>query len=127
MRSQELSQQNTRSKKIEAIRQQVASAYNLFDQFGRDEEALADITRAFIEDLIDYGEEDIRLAFKSWRKKHDKMPRPSNITFLIENPIRVNSHIMRWSEYQDKYPEKSFADFKKYVSESLQKEIENHA
>lgn len=57
----------------------VAQSYHIFNRYGKDNEALKDIARAFIEDLSEYREEQITNAFRSWREKSSGMPTPSNI------------------------------------------------
>jgi hypothetical protein len=63
----------------------VSQSYNIFNRFGKDSTAIADITRAFIEDLQPYTIEQITKAFKQWRQTESGMPVPANIQDLIKN------------------------------------------
>jgi hypothetical protein len=58
---------------------QVAQSYNIFNRYGKDTDALRDITRAFIEDLNEFTPDQITHGFKAWRRKRDGMPAPANI------------------------------------------------
>lgn len=57
----------------------VSQSYNIFNRYGKDTDALKDITRAFIEDLREFSADQITGGFKAWRKRKDGMPTPANI------------------------------------------------
>jgi hypothetical protein len=72
----------------------VSQSYNIFNRFGKDSTAIADITRAFIEDLQPYTIEQITKAFKQWRQTESGMPVPANIQDLIKNGAKKNDAML---------------------------------
>lgn len=81
----------------------VAQSYHVFNRYGKDSEALQDITRSFIEDLNDYSHEQITEAFKSWRRQSAGMPAPANIIEIIKSKksLQSENRLKSWAEFQN--------------------------
>lgn len=100
----------------------VSQSYNIFNRFGKDSNALKDMTRAFIEDLTEYSEDQITNAFKSWRRQSSGMPTPANIIDSINTVISTKkaSH-KKFSEWQmnpEQGYEKNWSGFKDYLEDN---------
>jgi hypothetical protein len=94
----------------------VAQSYNIFNRFGKDSSAIADITRAFIEDLQGYSIDQITGAFKQWRQTESGMPVPANIQNIIKQE-KINTgddRILKWSEFQASPAEGYRGDWNSY-------------
>lgn len=114
MKSPSESQKSSmKNQTIDHIRTQVAQAFHVFNRYGKGQEALADITRAFIEDLCEYKIEDITRAFKKWRKQSDGMPSPSNILKIIDDgDPDVNGRFKNYGDFN------SWPAYCKYLHET---------
>jgi len=84
----------------------ISQSFDILNRYGKDTTALASITRAFIEDLQPYTEEQIIIAFKLWRRSNDSMPTPSNIINVIredkKESIDDQNRVMQFSEYKQR-------------------------
>lgn len=80
----------------------VSQSFHVFNRYGKGNEALADITRVFIEDLKDYETEQIVGAFKEWRKRSDAMPAPANIIKLINENKVIPTGLMQFQEFKQR-------------------------
>lgn len=88
----------------------VAQSYNIFNRYGKDVDALKDITRAFIEDLSEFSEDQITNAFKAWRRKRDGMPAPSNIIEEIKETKQTSfGGLKTWGSFEGSW--KQYLDY----------------
>lgn len=71
------------AKQVVAIH--VSQAFDIFNTYGKDAEALKSTYRAFEEDLAGYPAERIDRAFKEFRKENTNMPTPADILKIL-NP-----------------------------------------
>lgn len=92
----------------------VSQSYNIFNRYGKDGDALRDITRAFIEDLSEFPEDKITAGFKAWRQKKDGMPTPANIINEIKNAQETSyGGLRKFSDWG-----KSWESYKEYLQQS---------
>lgn len=62
----------------------VRQSFDIFQTYGRDANALSNLTAAFIDELKDFEEIEIVNSFKNWRSENSVMPTPADIS----KPIR---------------------------------------
>lgn len=98
--------------------------YDISNRYGKSQEELDSITRAFIEDLSDKPEDQILEAFKVWRRESDVMPTPANILAEIKKiKDTTEERFIKWTEFKDKG---TWEEYKEYLAkrDSLSQDFE---
>jgi len=110
----------TKKQKNEHIAMLVAQSFHIFNRYGKQNDAIPDTTRAFIDDLSEFDADEITAGFKAWRKYNDGMPTPSGIIKEI-NKTKIARHAREktlsdfdgdWSQYKQYLDQKGLLNEK---------------
>ncbi len=87
------------------IQRLVAQSFDIFETYGREPEALANIFMAFREVLSECDIIDIRSAMNWWIRNERKMPLPADILNLAQNAKTQRELLLRRQVRLSKTPE----------------------
>lgn len=89
--------------KIDLLRSLVQQSFDIFNIYGKQPEAVANILQGFGLALADQEITDIRKAFTIWLKTKSAMPTPSDIRDLCLEETKHRSQLTRYSDMGQDY------------------------